>query len=256
MISFTVEHLENFLMILVRISSLIFIAPFFSNNSVPRRFKMSLALFISIILFNILPYQPLEYNGVIGYGILILKESAVGLLLGLSANVCMSILAFAGQMIDIEIGFSMVSMFDPVTRTQTTITANLYTYLVTLIMIVTNMHFYIIKALISSFDLIPLGGIKIKPELYSSMLRFLTDYIVIGFRIILPVFSATLIVNIVLGILAKVAPQMSLFVIGMQIKIFLGLFIIFITIGLLPTVSEFISNEMKTMMILVIEGMS
>ena len=77
------------------------------------------------------------------------------------------------------------------------------------------------------------------------MQSFLVDFFVIGFRIVLPVFAAMLIVNVVLGVLARIAPQMNMFVVGMQLKIFVGLVILYIIVSTLPMVSDFIAVEMK-----------
>ena len=73
----------------------------------------------------------------------------------------------------------------------------------------------------------------------------MSDYFIIGFRIALPVFSAMLIMNCVLGIMAKVAPQMNMFAVGIQIKLMTGMFIMFVTVRLMPVISGFISETMQ-----------
>ena len=87
------------------------------------------------------------------------------------------------------------------------------------------------------------------------MLKFLADYIFIGFRICLPIFAAMIVLNAILGILAKVAPQMNMFAVGIQMKVFVGLFVLFFTTGMLPRMSELIFTEMKTMMVAFVEAM-
>ena len=84
----------------------------------------------------------------------------------------------------------------------------------------------------------------------------MTDYIVIGFRIFLPVFGVMLLLNAVLGIMAKIAPQMNMFSVGMQLKILVGLSVLFLTIGMLPAISDFIFSEMKVMFTNFSGGMS
>ena len=80
------------------------------------------------------------------------------------------------------------------------------------------------------------------------MLDFLKDFFILGFRIILPMFATILIINIVLGILAKVAPQMNMFVIGLQLKVLVGLTVLIFMIGMLPYVTDFILEETVEMM--------
>ena len=246
--TFTIENFEAFLLILVRITGFIYTAPFFSLKNVPIRVKAGLAIFLTAILFYNISYTSPEYKNVIDYTGIIVKEALAGAIMGFFANVAYQIISFAGQMIDMEIGFSMVNEMDPAIAIQTTITANVYGYLVLLIMMITNLHHYFLRAIIESFQVIRIGEVTINPNSYQLMLRFITDFFIIGFRIVLPVFAAILIVNTVLAILVKIAPQMNMFVIGMQLKIFAGLFIIILVIEMVPSIADFIFNEMISLL--------
>jgi flagellar biosynthetic protein FliR len=232
----------------VRISTFIYTAPFFNQRSVPQRVKIGISIALALILFQVLPYQELKYLGVIGFAILVVKEALAGLIMGFFANVCSQILAFAGHMIDMEIGFSMVQQFDPVSSTQVTITANFYQYAVMLMLLVTNMHHFIITALVESFQVIPVGDVVINVSIYKAFLDFVIDYFIIGFRIALPIFAALLIVNTTLAILAKVAPQMNMFVIGMQLKVLIGLLVLLFMVTMIPSIADFIFEEMIKML--------
>ncbi len=245
---FTIEEIVFFFCVLVRISTFVYTAPFFSLRNVPQKVKLGFSIALAIILFQVLPYQPLVYVGVIGFAGLIIKEALAGLIMGFFANICAQILSFAGGMIDMEIGFSMVQEYDPVSATQVTITSNFYQYAIMLMMFVTNLHHYIITALVDSFTIVPLGKIVINVTIYKAFLQFIVDYFIIGFRIILPIFAAMLIVNTVLAILAKVAPQMNMFVIGMQLKVFVGLIVLLFIVTTIPTVADFIFTEMIEML--------
>ena len=81
--------------------------------------------------------------------------------------------------------------------------------------------------------------------LLRTMLEFMKDYMVIGFRITLPVFIVSFTMNIVLGILAKVSPQLNMFAVGMQLKILVGLGILFLTSSMLSIASDFVFDQMK-----------
>lgn len=253
--TFTVHDFEVFLLILVRITAFVYVAPFFSLRNVPQKVKVGFSLFFSLILFQIVPGQ-IQYSGVIGFAALIISELMVGLIVGFFTNVSYYILSFAGSMMDMEIGFSMVNELDPVSNIQTTITSNYYSYIVMLMMLVTNLHHYLIQAVADTFKVIPIGAAKFRPDLYLLMLQFIKEYFIIGFRIVLPVFAGILIVNSILAILAKIAPQLNMFVIGLQLKVFVGLLILFLLVGFTSTVSEFIFDEMITMMKLAVEALS
>ena len=127
-ITFSLEHFEYFLLILVRISTFLFAAPFFSQRGIPNQFKIGLACFVSIMLYGVLGYSPLAYSSVIGFAVLVMKEGITGLLIGFSANICSSIVLFAGRVIDMETGLSMSSVFDPVTKQDASISGMLLQY--------------------------------------------------------------------------------------------------------------------------------
>ena len=175
--------------------------------------------------------------------------------MGLFSNIAYHILAFAGQIIDMEIGFSMINQLDPITRIQTTISANLYGYLIMLLMITTNLHHYFLRAVVDSYQVIGIGEAVLPANMYRLMVDFIINYFIIAMRIVLPIFAAILMVNTVLGILAKVAPQMNMFVIGMQLKVLVGLFVFYLIIGLTPSVADYIFNEMMDMLRAIIEVM-
>lgn len=249
----SIGQIEFFLAILVRITTFVYTAPFFSIGSVPQRVKVGLSILIAYIVFTAQVYEPLTYIGSLGYALLIAKEAIAGLVMGLFANIANYILSFSGQMMDMEIGFSMANEYDPATRTTVSISSNLLNYAVILVMLVSRLHFYIIDALVDSFQLIPVGGVKLNPDIYQLMLRYILDFCIIGFRIALPVFATLMIVNTVLAILVRVAPQMNMFVIGMQLKVFIGLAVMFVIILNLDSISDFIFSEMMSMLKSVVE---
>ncbi|MEE3392232.1 MAG: flagellar biosynthetic protein FliR [Lachnospiraceae bacterium] len=243
--SFTVEYLEYMLVMLVRISMIVAVVPVFGNMNVPRNVKFAISVFLTIITLNMYGVHTLEYQGVLGFGLLVAKEAITGLLIGMGTQFCMYILTFAGNMLDMEIGFAMAMEMDPVSQVQTTISSTLLSAIYTLTFLVTDMHYYVIKTLIRSYELIPIGGAHITGSIYKIYGQYMLDYFLIGFRLILPIFACTLLTNVVLGILAKVAPQMNMFVIGMQMKIFVGLFLFYVMMGSLTGLSEFLFSEMR-----------
>ena len=246
--AFSYGDLEVYLLIVVRIMSFIFVCPFFGGQQTPNIVKVGYGLLLSVLLYGAVPFYPPDYNTVAGYTVIVLKEAMVGLLIGFSVTMCQQIAAFAGSVVDMQIGLSMVSMMDPATNQQVTITGSLYSQYLTIALIITGMYQYILKALVDSFTLIPINGAVIHSDrMLNVMLAFMKDYIVIGFRICLPIFIITFITNVVLGVLAKVSPQMNMFSVGIQIKIVVGLVIMFITVTMLSDASNFIYINMKEM---------
>ncbi len=255
-INFTLQDFEYFFLILVRISAFVAVAPYFSSSQVPRKVKAGISLAIAMLLWFMVPGNEIAYETVIEYASIVVKEAIVGLLIGFAANLSNYIILFSGRIIDMDMGFSMVNVFDPVTKEQVSISGTLYNYLIMLCLLCSGMHTYVLRALIDSYQLIPINGAVFNANgLYQGMLEFLADYVIIGFRICLPIFMAIMVLNVVLGVLAKVAPQMNMFVVGMQLKILTGMAVMFVTVYLLPSISNFIFSETKKMLVTFIENM-
>ncbi len=253
MIDYTIDlrNLEYMLCILVRISIFVYVAPFFSQRGIPRPVKIIFSLFLTGLMYSVLsPVPRLEYETVWGYAVIVLKEALTGAIIGYSASICNTIVDFAGRIMDMETGLSMSNLMDPTTGQSSSITGVLYQYGVMLMLIVSGMHRYLLAALAETFTLIPVNGAIFNTDaLLESVISFAKDYIMVGFRICLPLFATMLLLNAVLGIMAKVAPQMNMFAVGMQLKVLVGICILFFTVSLMPSVSGFIYTEMKTMIV-------
>lgn len=247
--SFSIYDLEYFLLILTRISCFVFIAPFFSTSNTPAQVKIGVSLFTSILLYQVLtPSEAVVYDSVMEYAFIVMREAITGLLIGLGANICTSIVNFAGSIIDMETGLSMVTLMDPATKESTSVSGVFYQYMFMLLLIATGMYRYLMGAIADTFFLIPVNQeIFHSDELLKTMTIFMSDYIVISFRIVLPVFCTILLLNAILGVLTKVSPQMNMFSVGIQLKIITGLCVMFMTVVMLPSAADFVFQEMQKM---------
>jgi len=256
-LSFSIYDLEYFLLILTRVSCFVFIAPFFSIKNTPARIRIGISIFTAALLYQTLsPTEAVMYDSVMEYALIVTKEAVTGLIIGLGAYICTSIVNFAGSIADMETGLSMVTLMDPTSREQTSITGALYQYVLMLLMIVSGMCRYLFAALAETYTLIPVNGAVFDSgELVDVMIRFLGDYVIIGFRIVLPIFCTILLLNAVLGILAKVSPQLNMFAVGIQLKIVVGLAVMFFTASMLPGIADFIFEEMKRMIVAFVGAM-
>ena len=253
--TFSLLTFEYYLLVLVRIASFVAVAPFFGLSSVPTRVKAGFSAVVAILIAQAVPGQ-VTYDGMLEYGIIVAKEALTGLFIGMAANCCTYIIGFAGQLMDMQIGLSMAQEYNPLTRTQESVTGNLYYYSIMLLLLISDLYHYIIKAIADTYTLIPVNTQVFQWEyLVNGMVRFITDMLVIGFRITLPVFACCMIMNCILGIMAKVAPQMNMFSVGIQLKIFAGFAVLIVTVFLLPRAATLIGDEIKTMLRVMVKGM-
>lgn len=255
--SFSVSNLEFFLLIVVRIATFVYVAPFFSQRGIPNQVKVGFSIFFAALLYGVIPDKTIPvYSTIWGYAVLVMREALVGLLLGFSAVICTSVVLFAGRIIDMETGLSMANLVDPTTNTSESMTGVMFQYIITLMLILTGMYEYIIRAVAEAYELIPVGRAVFDSEkLLQSIIKFLADYMSIGFRICLPVFAVMLILNAVLGIMTKVAPQVNMFAVGMQMKVLVGIVTLFLMAGMMPLISDMVFTEVRKMMATFVQTM-
>ena len=150
----------------------------------------------------------------------------------------------------------MVTAFDPSQNSQVTISAELYNYTILLIIMVSNLYYFLFKAIVQSFFSVPLGNINLRPDiLYENSIRYISEYFIIAFRIAMPMFIGIMLVNVILGVLAKSSPQMNMFAVGMQIKTLAGLFILSVTIVFIPNITIFLIEKMQNMLYETMKGL-
>jgi flagellar biosynthetic protein FliR len=245
-----------FLLILVRMSSLFIATPVFGGRNVPSYFKIAFAFFCSIILLNLMQDVTVEFDNIYSYAILIMKELAIGLILGYTSNMVFSALYLAGQIIDIQLGFGMVNVLDPMQDTQIPLTGNFIYILTLLFFLMLNGHHILLTALFKSYNLLPINSFIFNDVLYTNIVNIFAETFAIGFKISIPVLAATLLAEIALGILAKTVPQMNVFVIGMPLKVGVGLLTLLAMMPMFVSTMDVTFDKMYNYIYLILKSMA
>jgi len=243
-ISDLLNKYQAFLFILVRVTGIFIISPIFSRTNIPNILKICFSVLLSFVLLNTVGIDYVS-NNVLDFVIVIFKELIIGIYIGFIAYLFLVSLYVAGQIIDTQIGFGMVNVFDPQSNSQVPIIGTFYNILATLIFLTINGHHYLIKALISSYDYISIGQFIFTKNAIIQLIDILGNTFVIGFKISGPILATIFIVDVLLGILARTVPQMNVFVVGMPLKIITGLLILVISIPLIFITFEHIFNNMN-----------
>lgn len=237
------KRYEIFLLVLVRTTGVFVLSPFFSSQNIPNTFKIGFALIFSFILTSIMDANYLN-NINSNYVVLIMKELIVGIALGFISYAFMSAFYVLGQIVDMKIGFGMVNVIDPQNRIQVPLMGNFYYILAFLMFLSSNGHHLFIKALVDSYNMVPIGKFSIKQDLAQFFIDILSRTFTIGFRLSAPVVAIIFLTDILLGILSRTIPQMNVFVIGLPLKIILGMLIIWLTIPIFGATTGKVFNEM------------
>lgn len=248
--------IDILLLVFIRFLGFFITSPIFGGSNAPIYSKIGFSFIISTILLSTMPTITVTYdNHILGYLVLILKEMIVGMLFGFIIYLILSIFYLAGQLIDYQIGFSMVSVLDPLSNIQVPITGNLYYFMVLTIFLLINGHHKIIQALFYSYEVLPIGEVILNNELIGYYIIILTNMFTIAIKIASPIIGAILILDVALGILARTAPQMNMFVIGLPLKLIIGLMCLIVVVPLFTMIYDFVEEEMFRQLFTVIKGL-
>ena len=249
-LGFSMAQLETFLLIFIRMSGLFILSPIFGRRNLPAIFKIGFSFFLSIIFVNTTEIPVINMTENIAlYVLYIVKELVVGLVIGYATYVIMSAIYLAGQMIDMQVGFGSVNVLDATSNIQVPLTSNFYYMYIILIFLTLNGHFFIIKALFKSFELIPIDMLGFNMNFTSEIIDIMQVMFEIALRIAAPIIATIFVADVVLGVLSRTIPQMNVFQLGMPLKVIIGLAVIMITFLYANGVTEVIAELMNEYML-------
>jgi len=239
-----ISSIELFLLVFLRVTGVFVVSPIFGRQNMPVYYKIGFSFFITLVVTtSAAVVAPASYGGVIEYGFFALREFIVGAIIGFIPYLMFSAIYLAGQMIDMKIGFSMVNVLDPVSNIQIPITANFYYIVCMLMFISVNAHHMVILTISRSYGVIPLGHLNISGEVIETLMRLFADIFIVGFRIAAPIVFTTLLADVSLGIISKAMPQINVFMVGMPLKILVGIVIMIVTLpAMLVMLGELFKN--------------
>lgn len=222
-----------FLLTLMRISLVVFMLPVFGAQSMPVTGKAALCIIFSLAVFPNLSFSGESFPAhPFGLIIMLLSEILLGLILGMCTQFLFAGMQTGGQLLAYQMGFTMMSIADPLTGQQEPITSHLLYMIAILTFLALNGHLLVLRALSESFALIPPGGLIINDILVRQVFSLSAEMFIIAIKIAAPVMGAIFLAELALALMGRAAPQMNIMVIGFPLKIGIGLFFL----GLLFTV--------------------
>lgn len=250
------NYVNVFLFVLIRVTSIFIVSPIFGRRNMPTMLKLGFGVLISFIIFPTIDLNAVKkYDSVFEIVSVILNEFMVGLILGFVSYMCFQAIYIAGQIIDMQVGFSMVNTLDPQSNIQMPITATFFNIIAMLLFLALNGHHMLISAVFYSYKILPIGSATLGNVLMTDMLKMFSDMFVIGFKIAAPIMAAIFITDLALGILSKTVPQMNVFVVGMPIKIFVGIVVLVMMLPVFSSIMEVLLDGMYADLEKVIRGM-
>ena len=207
--------------------------PVFGQRAVPMRVKIGLALFIALAAQPSLPAMPVIALDSPQAVLVIVQQLLVGITLGFAVRIVFAAVELGGELIGLQMGLNFAGFFDPVTASQGTASGRFFGTLVAFLFVLSNGHLAVIAALVRSFEVFAVGDEPFAFLRQMQPQQWGTEVFTLGLWIALPLVGMLLFVNLVLGVISRVAPQISVFSVGFPITLAVGLIGMLLTLPLL-----------------------
>lgn len=228
------DYFITFIFIFVRLSSFFIICKAFYPKGTPGTLKVFFSLIFSFTLMG--GVNGVSLDLITSNYILImyfLAEISTGIILAVITNIMFDIVSLAGSWIDVHIGLSMISMLDPNSQAQVTVTAKILNYVSMVIFFIVDGHHLLLKSLVESYTLVPLGKNIINDSSLMYFIEVIGNYFFIGLKIAIPIVLIIILTDICMGLISRVVPQINVMILGMPVKILVGIVTVAVALPLI-----------------------
>ncbi|HEY5557632.1 MAG TPA: flagellar biosynthetic protein FliR [Acetobacterium sp.] len=227
-----------FLFASCRVAGMIFFNPIFGRKSIPNVLKVGLTLVIALnAVYEIGNISVINYT-TIELMLAMLKEFAVGLTIGFIMQLFLSVFHIGGELIDLQMGFSMASMYDPTSKANISLTGNIMTSMYILLFFISNSHLALMNIVIKSFQVVPIGLQPISTRLSVFFIELFACILAYAVQLSMAIVVTEIIVEVAVGILMRLVPNINVFVVNLQIKILVGLVVL---LTIIPALAKYMT---------------
>ncbi len=219
-----VEHFFLYVLVFVRITVMMVVLPIFGARLTPLTLKVGLSALLTLLVVPLLqsPQVP-EALSLLSVLFLVGREVLAGMIIGFATTLIFMAFQFAGTIVGLQMGFGIVNVVDPQSNIQVSIIGQFLYIVAVLIFLTIDGHYFLIRALVHSFDVIPLNQAMFTGKLVQKVIAMTAEVFVIAIKIGIPAISALLLTSVALGVVARTVPQMNVFIVGFPLNIGLGL---------------------------------
>jgi len=237
---------DYFILMIFRVGGLVVSSPIFGRVNVPVMAKICFTVALSYLFFALFPQTvAITYSTLIGYVLVCAGELLLGMALAFVTNVFFAITSFtAGQMIDMQIGFGIVNVYDVQNNMQAPVMGNVINLMLLLLFFAVNGHRQLIEIIYLTLDRMPLGTLIFSPNIGLVALEVFMRAFMIGVMMALPILASGLTLEIILGVMMRAVPQIHMFVVGVPLKMLLGIIVFAATLPIYAGFSTRIFEEM------------
>ncbi len=232
-------QIRVYLLVLIRVSVILFMMPVFSSNVFPNRLKTGLALVVALLFYPVVHVDVSRFPMSVGAtGLLIAGEAMTGLTLGLCLRMFFASVQLAGQVIGFQMGFAMINVIDPQTGANVSIMDQLGYWVCVLVFLLLNGHHIMFLAVIDSFRLVPVGFFAMQKVMMAKIVELGGQMFLLAVKIGAPVIASLLFVSVGFGLIAKFSPQMNVMIVAFPLKIVAGLILFGLTLQIIVIITR------------------
>ncbi len=227
MFSFTQADLDGyiaqFFFPFVRIMAMMAVVPVLGNRAIPARVKVALAVLITIAAAPMLPQSySAPVDSYLGY-LTIGREILIGAAMGLTVRLIFAAIEMGGEIAGLQMGLSFAGYIDPSSGSNNTAVSSYFGIIAVLLFLSINGHLLLISGVVNSFQYIPIGAGADLVGIFKSVAQMGSKIFSVALSISLPIIVTLLVVNLGLGIMSRIAPQLNVFAVGFPISLTVGL---------------------------------
>jgi len=237
---------DYFILLVFRVGGLVFSSPIFGRVNIPAMVKIGLIAAIGYLLFTIFPQTvAIEYTTLFGFILICALELLLGVALAYVTNVFFSLTSFtAGQLIDMQIGYGIVNVYDIQNNTQAPMMGNVLNLMLLLVFFAVNGHLRLIEIIYLTIEKMPIGALTLSPGIGLVAAEIFIMAFLLGVMTALPIIASGLTLEIAFGTLMRAVPQIHMFVVGIPLKMIIGLVIFTFTLPVFAGFSSRIFEEL------------
>lgn len=218
--------------ILVRPGVLVVATPLFGGTFVPPHVRIALTMMLGVLLLPAVRVPVTLSPASVAW--VVAGEAVIGLALSMSIRVLVAGAELAGHVAGFQIGISYAALIDPMTGARNNILSMLYGSLAIITFLGVNGHHALLRVLAASYEALPPGAWHVGPGMAASVARLLGIVFSLGVQLAMPLVIVLLMVEVVLGLVSRVAPALNLMVIGFPIRLGVGLLALAVAIQVVP----------------------
>ncbi|XBC40829.1 MAG: flagellar biosynthetic protein FliR [Buchnera aphidicola (Nurudea yanoniella)] len=233
----------NFLFLGMRVLSFFIVAPLFSDSSIPKKVKLFFAFVISWFFMFLIPEVSINLLSIDGF-IVLIEQILIGISLGFIMQLMFSTVKVSGELISFQMGLSFSSVLDWNTRSNISVLSRFLHVFFFLLFLEFNGHLWMISILFDFFLKIPINIIELDSTSFFKILIASKFIFIDGLMLVLPIIMIQLMLNISMGILNRIASQISIFSVGFSLTLLVGMYIFYLFIPIFPSIYHNIFNRL------------